>query len=258
MKLDALDHPKTLDFAARLNVSRPTAIGHLELLWAFTGKQSAQGNVGKWPDGAIARACDWMGDPKAFITALVDSGFLDRDPSYRLTVHDWSDHAPGWVRAKLKKVGLDFISSERTSDPSSEASSDDTELIFDGPLEPSPEPSILVKRSEGKCSEEKRAPNGAMSGCTPDVTGVFEHWKQTHHHPKAQLDAKRVKLIRAALKSYTAEQLCQAISGYRNSPYHMGHNDRKTVYDSIELFLRDAQHIDAGLKFAEQGEHQWQ
>jgi hypothetical protein len=30
----------------------------------------------------------------------------------------------------------------------------------------------------------------------------------------------------------------------------MGQNDRGTVYDSIELLLRDAKHIDAGLAFA--------
>ena len=58
MKLDALDHPKTLDLAARLNVELPTVIGHLELLWAFTGKKASQGGIGKWPDGAIARARD--------------------------------------------------------------------------------------------------------------------------------------------------------------------------------------------------------
>lgn len=265
MKLDALDHPKTLDFSARLGVSRPTAIGHLELLWAFAGKQSAQGNVGKWPDGAIARACDWMGEPEAFIGALVGSGFLDRDSEHRLTVHDWSDHAPGWVRAKLKKLDLDFITSEHSSEPSSEGSSEPSR---DG-LEHSSEASNLTSEpssrapvpSEVKCREEKgrEGKNGTMSALPTDVTGVFEHWKREHGHPKSQLDEKRLKLIRVALKSYTPEQLCQSISGYKNSPHHMGQNDRRTVYDDIELFLRDAKHIDAGLKFAEQGPpEKWQ
>src|SRR5690606_22276698 len=168
MKLDALDHPKTFDFAARLKVLRPTAIGHLELLWAFAGKQAAQGNVGKWPDGAIARACDWMGDPEMFITALVESGFLDRDDSFRLTVHDWSHHAPGWVRAKLKKLGLSFVGS---SDASSEVTSDDdTEDIQEASLEPS----ILAKRSVAKRSEAKSAtraplPAGEMAIALRDL-----------------------------------------------------------------------------------------
>lgn len=135
MKLDALDHPKTLDFASRLDVTRPTAIGHLELLWAFTAKQAIQGNIGKWADGAIARACDWMGPADVFIAALVDSKLVDRDQAARLIVHDWADHAPSWVRAKLNKIGLSFTGSSgpsggATREPTSEGSSDDSEADF--------------------------------------------------------------------------------------------------------------------------------
>jgi hypothetical protein len=98
--------------------------------------------------------------------------------------------------------------------------------------------------------------NGHTSAVPTDVTQVFDHWKAEHKHPKAQLDPKRLKLIRVALQSYSAEQLCQSISGYKKSPHHMGQNDRKTVYDDIEIFLRDAKHIDAGIKFAEKGSEQ--
>jgi hypothetical protein len=87
----------------------------LELLWAFTGKKSPRGDVGKWPDGAIARACYWMGSPEAFISALRESGFIDADDTHRLIVHDWTDHAPRWVKAKLKSMGADFVTA--TTDP---------------------------------------------------------------------------------------------------------------------------------------------
>ena len=109
MKLDALDHPKTFDFAARLDVSMPTALGHLELFWAFVAKKTPQGDVGKWPDGAIARSCYWEGDPDQFIESLVGAGFVMRDDSHRLVVHDWADHMPNWVRAKLKKEGVSVV-----------------------------------------------------------------------------------------------------------------------------------------------------
>jgi hypothetical protein len=109
MLLEALDHPKTLDLAARLGVELPTAIGYLELLWAFTAKKAPQGNVGKWPAGAIARACYWMGDPATFLDALTAARFLDRDLSHGLCVHDWQDHAPRWVKAKLKQARLTFV-----------------------------------------------------------------------------------------------------------------------------------------------------
>lgn len=87
-----------------------------------------------------------------------------------------------------------------------------------------------------------------------DVQAVFDHWRQTHNHPRSQLDDKRVKLIRVALRSYSADQLCESITGYKRSPYHMGQNERKQVYDDIELFLRDAKRIDAGIKLASQPE----
>jgi hypothetical protein len=79
---------------------------------------------------------------------------------------------------------------------------------------------------------------------------VFDHWRSVHDHPRAKLDDKRRKVIAGALKNYTADEICESISGYRNSPHHMGQNDRATRYDDIELFLRDAKHIDQGLAFS--------
>lgn len=88
---------------------------------------------------------------------------------------------------------------------------------------------------------------------------VFQHWKQTHGHPSAKLDVKREKTILDALKTYSAEDLCLAISGYKNSKWHMGENDRKTVFDGLHLLLRDAEHIDQGIKLAANGSAQtWQ
>ena len=80
---------------------------------------------------------------------------------------------------------------------------------------------------------------------------VFDYWRTAYCHPRAKLDAKRRKVLRDALKNYSEADLILAIGGYRNSAHHMGRNDRNTVYDDIEIFLRDAKHIDAGIKFAE-------
>ncbi len=78
---------------------------------------------------------------------------------------------------------------------------------------------------------------------------MFDHWRTEHGHPRSNPEPKRRKLIADALKRYTEAELCESISGYKNSPHHMGINDRNTVYDAIELMLRDAKHIDAGLRF---------
>lgn len=81
---------------------------------------------------------------------------------------------------------------------------------------------------------------------------VFDHWRTVHDHPRAALDDKRRRLIRRALGAYSEADLCASIAGYRNSPHHQGRNETGTVYDSLELILRDAGHIDAGLRFQHQ------
>lgn len=97
--------------------------------------------------------------------------------------------------------------------------------------------------------EPSREPSTRAREAATPLEEVFEHWKQAHRHPHAKLDDKRRKLLTNALHAYDVATLCQAISGYLNSPHHMGQNDRATVYDDIEIFLRDSKHIDAGLKF---------
>lgn len=82
------------------------------------------------------------------------------------------------------------------------------------------------------------------------MIAIFDHWKKIMNHPKAKLDDKRKKLIRAALKlGYSETELITAVDGCAKSPYHMAQDGRNTtVYDDIELILRDAKHIDQFLK----------
>jgi hypothetical protein len=106
--------------------------------------------------------------------------------------------------------------------------------------------------SEGEREgEQSRAEREPIHGATKrnGVQEVFDHWKAIHQHPRAALDDKRRGLIADRLKTYSVADLCQSISGYLNSPHHMGQNDKATKYDDLELLLRDAQHIDRGMKF---------
>lgn len=93
--------------------------------------------------------------------------------------------------------------------------------------------------------------SAAPTGGDPSlaVNRIFDHWRKVHEHPKAQLDKKRRALINAALKNYDEQTLKDSISGYRYSPHHKGINERNTAYDTIELMLKDAKHIDMGLQF---------
>jgi len=138
-----------------------------------------------------------------------------------------------------------------------------TENLRQAPDEPeaSPGPALLTPESGLLTADSglltpgsyepdtQAAPARARAGA---VERVFNHWRSTHEHPRAQLDAKRRKLITGALKSYTEADLCQAITGYTHSAFHRGENDKGRAFDDISLFLRDGAHIDAGIKLAEQ------
>lgn len=107
-----------------------------------------------------------------------------------------------------------------------------------------------TEQRQSREEAEKKVPTEPVEqGSTDDISKVFIHWQQVHRKPRAKLDDKRRAAIRKALKHYSEADLCQAISGYLNSPHHMGQNQTATVYDDIELFLRDSKHVDAGLRF---------
>lgn len=112
---------------------------------------------------------------------------------------------------------------------------------IEGPSEP--------HRSHEHEHEHEQDRKSMSTSSTDPVDSIFDHWRTVHEHPKAVLDKKRRALIRSALKSYDEQQLKDSISGYKNSPHHTGVNERNTPYDTIELMLRDAKHIDMGLKF---------
>ena len=88
---------------------------------------------------------------------------------------------------------------------------------------------------------------------TPEsVLAVFTHWQIIMDHKRAKIDMVRARVIRERMRDgYTVEDLCLAIDGCAASAFHMGENKDRTVYDSITLILRDADHVD---KFIKSGE----
>jgi len=80
---------------------------------------------------------------------------------------------------------------------------------------------------------------------TENIDLVFKHWVVVMNHKRARLDEKRQKLIAKQLRAgYSTSDLVSAINGCARTPFNMGENDQGTKYDSLELILRDAEHID--------------
>lgn len=94
-----------------------------------------------------------------------------------------------------------------------------------------------------------KPPPALEDNLTDDEFQVFEHWRVLRH-PKAKATPERKRLIAKALKVYSVADLQLAITGVTKSPHHMGENGTRTVYDDIELILRDAKHIESFLRLA--------
>jgi hypothetical protein len=89
-----------------------------------------------------------------------------------------------------------------------------------------------------------------------DVKAVLAHYRR--HHPRAFLaptsKSKEWGLVLARLREgSTVQDLCDAIDGYHSDPWHMGENDQRKRYDSLELILRDHSHVLKGIEFHEHG-----
>lgn len=84
-------HPKLKRLCRRLGIRRIEAIGHLHLLWYWALDYAPDGDLGALSAEDIAEEMDYPGDADAFVAALVEAGFLDRDGD-RLAIHDNDDY----------------------------------------------------------------------------------------------------------------------------------------------------------------------
>lgn len=206
MKREALRHPKMLDLACRLGVDRARAIGIVTLLLDFAVDAAPQGDIGKWPDGAIARACEWgtistdtSHDASAFVAALVDSGWLDRHPDARLLIHDWPHHCERYVKSKLSSLKLDFhpgyfppkeVKNKSTSAPSPDTSRDASTDTSGDPPRDQTKPNQTIKNPSDS-SPQSEAPRTHEPALTEFVFPVVGKGPDTWTLPLADLEEFR-------------------------------------------------------------------
>lgn len=96
-------HRKTLSTAGRLSVDRHTIIGHLLELWTWAiDNVPSDGFMGRISFQELAIAADWRGDEKSFVSALIESGFIDENPD-GLWLHDWYEYAGKLLEKREKE-----------------------------------------------------------------------------------------------------------------------------------------------------------
>jgi hypothetical protein len=111
-------------------------------------------------------------------------------------------------------------------------------------------PEIFVKppevfRPEQGTGNRERKGTGKGNTSSDAVRDVFAYWQAVMGKPGTILTPKRDRAVTAALKlGYTTDQIKSAIDGCKRSPFHMGMNDQRTVYDDLELICRSGENIE--------------
>jgi hypothetical protein len=177
----------------------------------------------------------------------------------RLVLIDPENRSWGWqvvnherYREKARKAAYD---ADRTSSgKDKERKAAERQVSRDVPRDPAMSRPVPLSDSDSDANtdsnKEKNSESSASPPSRPPVEQVFQHWQQEWGHPKAQLDAKRRRLIDARLKDFTVAQLCDALSGYRHSAWHNGTDPKGNgvVYDGLQTLLQDSAHVETGLR----------
>jgi hypothetical protein len=175
-------------------------------LFDFTAEHASQGDIGKWTNGAIARACDWDGDPDHFVNSLVASGWVDEKTGWRLLVHDWPDHCESWVKAKLAKLDLGFAATtEPTREPSAEATAETTT-----------EPSSFLNPPSLNPTKPKTPPTPPAGRLPPELDSqefqeAWTEWEAHRKHKRAKLTPETIRRQYKKLASMGMERAIAAI-----------------------------------------------
>jgi hypothetical protein len=98
-----LDHRKVKRLSRAVTRGHVTVRGHLVTLWLSVLRHAPDGNLVDWDDADVEDYAEWDGAPGALVQALVEVGFLERDPAGKLTVHDWEEFATHIKAAKRKR-----------------------------------------------------------------------------------------------------------------------------------------------------------
>ena len=98
-----LRNPKTVRLARLLEIGVTDAAGLLVALWIGTMLYAEDGELTKYTAQGIADLADWKGDADLFYHSMLVSNLLDmrgRGKGRVVYVHDWRDHAAGFLQAK--------------------------------------------------------------------------------------------------------------------------------------------------------------
>ena len=211
MKAGTQNHLKTKRLMRLLGLPLYRAVGILETLWLLCIDCCDEGNVGKFSDDEIADYFGWEGKPSALVCGLAESGWLDQDEGERYVVHDWLEHAPEFIRERVRKrVARGAKAKKQTTYVRSEPDNFGQDRTEAGPAEASPTlsevvPSIPIQFNSNPTNSNPTNTSADAEGATvgsepfsddastpkprPAYSQAFETWYAAYPRHRQKQDA---------------------------------------------------------------------
>lgn len=220
MKRGTIEHPKMKRFAKAMDIPICTAVGILECLWHFTAKYARQGDIGRYSDEDIAEAVYWKDDPRKLIRALVQCGWIDEDPTCRLVIHDWFDHAEDALHNLLSRRGERFSTGQVPKmNRLSKKERKTLEKQYDGEACARHAHEKRKAKAIAIALSHSHSPKTNMSSSKDDMFNIGLNKIWNLWPSKRRTTHKRVEgAYRSALKKIPHEQLVHIIREYVESP----------------------------------------
>ena len=179
------NHPKVYRLSDLLDESVPTVIGRLHLLWYWAYDYADDGDLTRYRDSEVARACMWTGEPARLIEALLEAGFLDE--TWQL--HDWAEYQGKWQRrreaqAERQRAYRGRQSNERVTSRSRDGATNQptnhtNRTGLDQPDQPTAatapavRPGTKTRRKPGQAPADQR--DYLQSEKFGDLSGIIQH-----------------------------------------------------------------------------------
>lgn len=162
MKHQTINLVKFKALSKRLKLPRCWTVGVLESIWIFACHNARDGRLNRFTPLELAGWIEYPGDELELIEALVETKWLDRASDGSLSIHDWQQHRPNWLKGIESQTGKTHFSSEPSSLPNNEPSYEPSTELGESPSPRTPLP--LTKPSP--------------SLADPDLEPLSAEWKQ--------------------------------------------------------------------------------
>jgi hypothetical protein len=232
------DKPEVFAITTKMGWDDPDlTVGKLFRVWRWFDQHTTEGNA----HGVSLALLDRIVCVSGFAKAMVDVGWL-LVGSEGLNLPNFGHHNGTTAKKRsqtAKRVANHAANQSPNANPNAETNAASV--------------SDALAREEKK-REEKNKVKSTVGQDQPDqsiadtVVQIFEFWQKVMDSPKSKLDKDRKTLIVNALKNYSPADICKAIRGCSKTPHNMGKNDRNTLFNGLNLILRNAEKIDYFIK----------